>query len=164
MFSHSSSAASKELGPHTNMPNGAGGLQHRASGPESDSKSVIGNDLKIFGKGLKITGRGVLQIDGEIDSDVQAAEIIVGEHGKVTGMVAGQHVLICGEVAGIICGKTVALTASSRVEGDVYHMSLALEQGGQFEGRSRRAADESELNSVVDARSARQATGASHTD
>jgi len=33
---------------------------------------VIGNDLNIIGQGLKIIGRGVLQVDGEIERDVQA--------------------------------------------------------------------------------------------
>jgi hypothetical protein len=55
--------------------------QHRPSGPESNEKSVIGNDLKIIGQGLKIVGRGILQVDGEIEGDVQAAEVIVGEKG-----------------------------------------------------------------------------------
>ena len=59
-----------------------------AAGPETNEKSVIGNDLKIIGQGLKIIGRGVLQVDGEIEGDVHAAEVIVGERGQVTGMVA----------------------------------------------------------------------------
>ena len=58
---------------------------------------MIGNDLKIMGQGLKIIGRGVLQVDGEIEGDVQAAEVIVGEKGQVTGMVAGRQVVVRGE-------------------------------------------------------------------
>jgi hypothetical protein len=67
------------------------------TGPESSEKSVIGNDLKIIGQGLKIIGRGVLQVDGEIEGDVQAAEVIVGEKGQVTGMVAGRQVVVRGK-------------------------------------------------------------------
>ena len=70
--------------------------------------------------------------------------------GKVTGMVAAQNVIVRGKVSGVVCGKTVALQASSHVEGDVHHMSLAIEQGAMFEGRSRRATDESALSSVVE--------------
>ena len=117
---------------------------------------MIGNDLKIIGQGLKIIGRGVLQVDGEIEGDVQGAEVIVGELGKVTGMVAGQQVIIRGTVSGVVCGKTVALQASSHVDGDVHHMSLAIEQGAMFEGRSRRAASEADLNTVVDSRTGGQ--------
>jgi cytoskeletal protein CcmA (bactofilin family) len=115
---------------------------------------VIGNDLKITGQGLKIIGRGVLQVDGEIEGDVQGAEVIVGELGKVTGMVAGQQVIIRGTVSGVVCGAAVALQASSQVTGDVHHMSLAIEQGASFDGRSRRAASEADLNAVVEGKSA----------
>ena len=127
------------------------GRQRRsAAGPESNEKSVIGDDLKIMGQGLKIIGRGVLQVDGEIEGDVQAAEVIVGEKGQVTGMVAGRHVLVRGKVSGIVCGRTVALQVSAKVDGDLHHMSLLIEQGANFEGRSRRAKSEQDLNAVVD--------------
>ena len=78
----------------------------RTASPPSSERSVIGNDLKIIGQGLKIIGRGVLQVDGEIEGDVQGAEVIVGERGKVTGMVAGQQVIVRGKVSGVVCGKT----------------------------------------------------------
>jgi len=85
---------------------------------------------------------------------VQAAEVIIGEQGKVTGMVAGQKVVVRGKVSGVVCARNVGLLASSEVRGDVHHMSFAIEQGAMFEGRSRRAADESALNSVIEGRSA----------
>jgi cytoskeletal protein CcmA (bactofilin family) len=112
---------------------------------------VIGNDLKIVGQGFKIISQGVLQVDGEIEGDVQAAEVIIGEQGKATGMVAGRQVVIRGKVSGVICGKTVALQSSSDVEGDIHHMSFTIEQGAMFDGRSRRLANEAELTAVMDA-------------
>ena len=157
MFTRNSSPEPKSLAPRTKSNSDAANeLQQSASGPDSGDKSVIGNDLKIMGQGLKIVGRGVLQIDGEIESDVQAAEVIVGPQGKVTGVVAGQQVVVSGKVLGIICAKSITLQASSNVEGDVHHMSLAVEQGAKFEGRSRHAANESELNAVMDAKDARR--------
>ncbi len=100
-----------------------------------------------------------MQVDGEIEGDVQAVEVIVGEKGKVTGMVAGEQVVVRGKVSGVICAKSVALQSSSDVQGDVHHMMFAIEQGAVFEGRSRRAADETALNSVVEARSAERLGG-----
>jgi cytoskeletal protein CcmA (bactofilin family) len=152
MFTRSSSVELKPLEPRAARPNGAGPSQRSISEPSTGEKSVIGNDLKIIGQGLKIISRGILQVDGEIEGDVQAAEVIVGERGKVTGMVAGQQVVVRGKVSGVVCGKTVALQASSQVDGDIHHMSFAIEQGAQFEGRSRRAKGESDLNAVVDGR------------
>src|SRR6476619_3343613 len=132
------------------QPSAANGSQRRVPGPQSSEKSVIGNDLKIIGQGLKIIGRGVLQIDGEIEGDVQASEVIVGETGQVTGMVSGGQVVVRGKVSGVICGKTVALQATSNVDGDIHHMSLRIEQGAMFDGRSRRATSEQALTAIAD--------------
>jgi cytoskeletal protein CcmA (bactofilin family) len=156
MFTRSPAAEPKMHAPRPSSSNGANGSQHRTSLAESGEKSVIGNDLKIIGQGLKIISRGILQVDGEIEGDVQGAEVIVGEKGQVTGMVAGQQVVVRGKVSGVVCGRTVALQASSQVNGDIHHMSFAIEQGAVFEGRSRRAASESDLNSVVDGKSSGQ--------
>jgi cytoskeletal protein CcmA (bactofilin family) len=128
------------------------GIRHRTGPADSGDRSIIGNDLRIIGQGLRIISRGVLQIDGEIEGDVQAAEVIVGEQGKVSGLVAGQQVLVNGKVSGAICAKTVTLQANSEVEGDLHHMVLALQRGALFEGRSRRAASEDDLNKVLVAR------------
>jgi cytoskeletal protein CcmA (bactofilin family) len=164
MFTRSSTAEPRALEPRSARPTNTNGTQPynsnstqpRASAAPSGEKSVIGNDLKIIGQGLKIIGRGILQVDGEIEGDVQAVEVIIGEQGKVTGMVAGEQVVVRGKVSGAICAKHVALQASSEVQGDIHHMSFAIEQGAIFEGRSRRAADEAALNSVAEGRSSGQ--------
>jgi cytoskeletal protein CcmA (bactofilin family) len=108
-------------------------------------KSVIGNDLKIIGQGLKIISQGTLQVDGEIEGDVGGAEVIIGEMGKVSGTVAAERVIVRGTISGVIRGATVTLQSSSHVEGDIHHLSLAIEQGAEFDGRCRRATHASEL-------------------
>jgi cytoskeletal protein CcmA (bactofilin family) len=157
MFTRGSSAEPKMLEPRTTRTTDA---QRSITAASSGEKSVIGNDLKIIGQGLKIISRGMLQVDGEIEGDVQAAEVIVGEKGQVTGMVAGRQVVVRGKVSGVICGQTVALQAASQVDGDIHHMSFAIEQGAHFEGRSRRAKGEADLIAVVEGRGTAQATGA----
>ena len=151
MLMLTSPAKPRMLEPIQSNPYRTNGTQHR-TGPSEGGKSVIGNDLRIIGQGLKIISEGVLQVDGEIEGHVQAAVVIIGEQGKVTGMVAGKLVIIRGIVSGVICGKTVALQASSDVEGDIHHMSFNIEQGAMFEGRSRRLANEAELSTIIDAK------------
>jgi cytoskeletal protein CcmA (bactofilin family) len=155
MFTRSSTVEPKPLDLRSARPNGA---QASVSAPSSGEKSVIGNDLKIIGQGLKIIGRGLLQIDGEIEGDVHAAEVVVGEKGQVSGLVAGRQVVVRGKVSGVVCGQTVALQASSQVDGDIHHMSFAIEQGAHFEGRSRRAKSEADLVAVLEQRPANQST------
>jgi len=120
------------------------------SGSTDAGKSVISNDLKIIGQGLKIISRGTLQVDGEVEGDVGGAEIIIGEEGKVTGIVAAERVIVRGRISGVIRAMTVALQSSARVEGDIHHMSLSIEQGAEFDGRCRRPANPAELQLDLD--------------
>jgi cytoskeletal protein CcmA (bactofilin family) len=154
MFTRSSPAEPKSLAPA-----GANSAAVRSAPPpprsraasEAGPKSVIGNDLKIIGQGLKIFSQGTLQVDGDIEGDVGGAEVIIGEKGKVSGTVAAERVIVRGTISGVIRGATVTLQSSSHVEGDIHHMSLAIEQGAEFDGRCRRAADASQLTTDLNA-------------
>lgn len=144
MFTRNSTVEPKTLEP-TSQP------QIRRPTPPSmpdtgSSKSVIGKDLKIIGQGLKIISQGTIQVEGEVEGDVRGNEVIIGESGQVTGMVAAERVIVRGKVSGVIRGVTVALQSSSKVIGDVHHVSLAIEQGAEFDGRCKRLGDASELN------------------
>ena len=154
MFTRSSSVEPQPLratGPDGNAARNASQQQVRPRPAEADAKSVIGNDLKIIGQGLKIISQGTLQVDGEVEGDVGGAEVIIGEMGKVTGTVAAQRVIVRGTISGVIRGATVTLQSSSHVEGDIHHMSLAIEQGAHFHGHSRRAADAAALTAGLGA-------------
>ena len=131
--------------------NGPAGPQPSISAPSSGEKSVIGNDLKIIGQGLKIISQGTLQVDGEVEGDVGGSEVIVGEQGKVTGTISAERVVVRGQIAGVIRGVMVTLQSTSHVEGDIHHMSLAIEQGAEFDGRCRRAADAAALTADLGA-------------
>ena len=153
MFTRNTSVEPKKLEPINN--NGVAGPsrnvqqaqpQRRPVASDPNAKSVIGNDLKIIGQGLKIISQGTLQVDGEVEGDVGGSEVIIGEKGKVTGTVAAERVIVRGQILGVIRGMTVTLQASSRVEGDIHHLSLAIEQGAEFDGRCRRPSDANELN------------------
>jgi cytoskeletal protein CcmA (bactofilin family) len=161
MFTRTPTGESKPLDPRTTRSAGGNGAERSITAPSSGEKSVIGNDLKIIGQGLKIISRGILQVDGEIEGDVQAAEVIVGEKGKVSGMVAGRQVVVRGTVSGVICGQTVALQSSSHADCDIHHMAFAIEQGAHFEGRSRRAKSAEDLLAVVEGRGAGLGMGGS---
>jgi cytoskeletal protein CcmA (bactofilin family) len=81
---------------------------------------------------------------------VGGAEVIIGESGNVTGSVAAERVIVRGRISGVIRGATVILQSTAHVEGDIHHMSLAIEQGAEFDGRCRRAADVSGLGVDLD--------------
>jgi cytoskeletal protein CcmA (bactofilin family) len=100
--------------------------------------SIIGADLSITGN-LESTGE--VQIDGELQGDVHAGRIVVGEQAMITGALIANEIVIGGNVQGSIRGNNVTFQAASRIEGDVFHKTLTIEQGAYFEGKSRRSND-----------------------
>ncbi|HSA67860.1 MAG TPA: polymer-forming cytoskeletal protein, partial [Methyloceanibacter sp.] len=80
-------------------------------------------------------------VDGEIQGDVQCGSLLLGDKSQITGCVLAEDVVVRGRVLGSIRGLRVTLQAQSHVEGDIYHQSLAIEQGAYFEGKSRRTDD-----------------------
>jgi cytoskeletal protein CcmA (bactofilin family) len=105
---------------------------------EAGSVSVIGPDLVVTGN-LETTGE--LRIDGDVQGDVYAGRIVIGEQARVAGELVADEIVIGGIVQGSIRGNTVTFQTASRVEGEVYHRKLAIEQGAYFEGKSRRSED-----------------------
>ena len=52
---------------------------------------------------------------------------------------------VFGSIMGTIRGVRVLLEAGAKVEGDVHHQTLSVDEGAQLEGRIRRATDPAEL-------------------
>ncbi|MFP3920908.1 MAG: polymer-forming cytoskeletal protein [Dichotomicrobium sp.] len=123
-------------GPQQGQP----GQARNANAKTGDrvAPSIIGEDLAITGN---VISKGEVQVDGQIEGDVHCASLIVGEKAEITGGIVAEDVVVRGRVMGSIRGVRVTLQASSHVEGDVFHKSLAIEQGAFFEGKSRRAED-----------------------
>ncbi len=100
--------------------------------------SVIGPDLTILGN---LVSKGEVQIDGEVQGDIHSSHIVIGEKAKITGSIVAEEIVVRGHVMGSIRGRKVMLQSSSHVDGDIYHQTLAIEQGAFFEGKSRRSED-----------------------
>lgn len=110
----------------------------QARAPSRPGQSQIGADLTVVGN---LISRGEVLIDGEIEGDVHAATIVIGEGARITGSLVADEIIVRGTVLGSIRGKRVVLQSASKVEGDLFHNQLAIEQGAFFEGKSRRVDD-----------------------
>lgn len=108
--------------------------------------SVIGEDLTVEGN---IISKGEVQLEGEVKGNIHCTSLVIGDKALVEGGVVADDVIVRGRVVGSLRGHRVTLQSSSHVEGDIFHQSLAIEQGAFFEGKSRRSDDP-----VADARPA----------
>lgn len=113
-------------------------------------QSVIGTDLTILGEKITIISKNRLQIDGDVRGDVAGKQITIGEDGSVIGTVCAEQIEVRGGVRGAIKAQTVTLHPTSVVEGDIFHQTLSISEGAQFDGRVRRAKDLSEITPNLD--------------
>jgi cytoskeletal protein CcmA (bactofilin family) len=88
-----------------------------------------------------LESKGEVTVEGVVQGDIHCAMLMVGDSAQITGGIVAEEVIVRGKVMGSIRGNKVTLQSTSHVEGDVFHKSLAIEQGAFFEGKSRRAED-----------------------
>lgn len=114
-------------------PNAKRGLSATRSGP-----SIISADVKMTGT---IVSQGEIDINGQIEGDVRASALTVGETGAVKGEVVAESVVVRGTIEGRIRGRKVQLCTGAKVRGDIFHASLAIEPNAIFEGAVKHAQD-----------------------
>lgn len=100
--------------------------------------SIISADVKMTGT---IVSTGEIDINGQIEGDVRASALTVGETGAVKGEVIAESVVVRGTVEGRIRGRKVQLCTGAKVRGDIFHASLAIEPNAIFEGAVKHAQD-----------------------
>ena len=117
--------------------------------PENAALAVVVSTVRhvtsVIAPGAVVSGSmsapGDIQIEGHIIGDVRCATLIIGKDGDVKGNVTAETATIRGRVIGNVRARTIQLAATGSVEGDLSHAVLIIEEGGVFEGRSKRAAD-----------------------
>ena len=96
----------------------------------------------IISPGLQVTGNmvcdGDIQVEGAVEGDIRARNVIVGQAGMIVGHTVAEQVVISGKVEGKISAPTVVLHRSAKVFGDIAHETLTIESGAHFEGKCTR--------------------------
>lgn len=114
------------------------GFDEKATQRQRTAPSVLSSDLTVTGN---IRTQGDIQIEGSVDGDIRAHQLVVGETATIKGEIVGEEVVVHGRVVGRVRGLKVRLTASARVEGDIIHKTIAIESGAHFEGSVQRQDD-----------------------
>lgn len=113
--------------------------EFKASAPKAKPPaSTLSSDLLIKGN-VKTTGD--IQIEGQVEGDIRAHLLTIGEGATVKGECMADDVIINGRIIGRVRGLKVRLTSTARVEGDIIHKTIAIESGAHFEGSVQRQDD-----------------------
>ena len=118
--------------------------------PPPGKVSVIGNDLTILGQGITIISKGSIQLDGAIQGNLHGTNIVVGEKGKVDGLISAESVVIRGMVTGTIRAVRVALQEGAHVDGEIQHQTLTIDAKAYFDGTVRRPKNVDDLMPNLD--------------
>lgn len=96
--------------------------------------SIISAELIVRGT---LVSAGDVQIDGKVDGDIRAANLVIGEKAVVVGDVFADEAVVRGRVEGSIRARKVQLCATCHVEGNILHEAFSVESGAFFEGNCR---------------------------
>jgi cytoskeletal protein CcmA (bactofilin family) len=107
--------------------------------------STVRHATSVIAAGAVVSGSmsaaGDITVEGQVIGDVRCATLLLGKDGDVKGNVTAETATIRGRVIGNVRARTIQLASTGSVEGDLSHAVLIIEEGGVFEGRSKRAAD-----------------------
>jgi len=92
----------------------------------------------IISEGSEFKGNiktsGEIQIDGVLNGNVRAKQVVVGINGNVRGNVTANFLRICGKIEGEIRAETLEIVSSASVKGNVYKKTISIESGSKIIG------------------------------
>ena len=92
----------------------------------------------IISEGSEFKGNiktsGEIQIDGVLNGNVRAKQVVVGVNGNVRGNVTANFLRICGKIEGEIRAETLEIVSSASVKGNVYKKTISIESGSKITG------------------------------
>jgi cytoskeletal protein CcmA (bactofilin family) len=122
-------------------------LQARAAMGGAPARCVIDAALVITGN---LESERDVQLDGELRGDITCSQLIISRDATLLGNVVADEVVVRGKVKGIIRAGQVMLQDTARVESEIFHKSLIVEQGALFDGESHRTDRITEVNPKLD--------------
>ena len=92
----------------------------------------------IISEGSEFKGNiktsGEIQIDGVLNGNIRAKQIVVGVNGNVRGNVTANFLRICGKIEGEIRAETLEIVSSASVKGNVFKKTISIESGSKVIG------------------------------
>jgi cytoskeletal protein CcmA (bactofilin family) len=93
--------------------------------------SVIEPDTTVYGD---LRSLGTIEIHGTVQGNIFGDKLVVGPKGHVEGALFGFTVRVEGTVVGRIESNEVTIASTARINGNVCHSELVIEDGALIEG------------------------------
>jgi cytoskeletal protein CcmA (bactofilin family) len=102
----------------------------------SGAETIIGAGVVVVGD---LNSEGDILIDGTFTGKVQAqGDVTLGVNAKVKGDIEARNIVVAGALKGnVVAEGEAAVRETGHVNGDITCISLGINPGGVFVGRSR---------------------------
>ena len=90
------------------------------------SKAIIGPGAKFTGT---ITDARTIEIHGDVNADLTADKVIIGEKGRFDGAIKADLVVVSGKYDGVMEAGSIWATATARISGKVQYNTLQMDRG-----------------------------------
>lgn len=105
------------------------GLAGRA---EVTSLSVVGPELKVQGQ---LESHGEIQVSGVVAGNVSAPRVTLLAGGYIEGSIVAEEAYIHGHFNGEATARKVVISASARIQGQIFHHTIEMEKGADVDAR-----------------------------
>jgi cytoskeletal protein CcmA (bactofilin family) len=93
---------------------------------------IVGSGVSVKGS-FSVPERAV--INGSVEGEITAREVLVGSSGKITGKVTAEVIDVHGEVNDTVsASRELILRASGRATGAIAYAEVEIEKGAQLRG------------------------------
>src|SRR4030042_1314858 len=99
-------------------------------------ESFLGANSNFKGE---LSLKGTLRIDGQVDGSLDADCVILSESAVVKGEIKAKKIIVGGKVEGNLrAQELVEIKSKGKVWGDIFAHTLAVVEGGEFNGKVER--------------------------
>jgi cytoskeletal protein CcmA (bactofilin family) len=103
-----------------------------ADNTPSNNNLVIGDGVTFKGS---ISAPGKAIINGVVTGELIADDLLIGQKGKVTGVVKAREIDVHGELnEDINCRSHLLIHSTGKVSGKLEYHEIEIERGGKFKG------------------------------
>ncbi|NDB45404.1 MAG: polymer-forming cytoskeletal protein, partial [Betaproteobacteria bacterium] len=81
-------------------------------------------------------------INGIMEGDLTAEEVLIGTTGKITGRVAAKVIDVRGQLHNtVVSEKSLIIRSTGKITGKIHYVEIEIEKGGEIEGTLTQAVE-----------------------
>ena len=117
-----------------------------ANPSESLESVVIGDGVVVKGA-FTVPSKAV--INGVIEGDLTAEEVLIGPTGRITGRVSAKIIDVRGQLHNTIVSESSLIVRSTgKIVGKIHYSEIEIEKGGEIEGTLSQGAEQAAPNTT----------------